>query len=280
MKKFNYFCPKSLKEIWELKEKYPDSWYIAGGTDLMVKIKNREIKPSTLISLRSIRELSEIKTGDVISIGSLTTISDLINHTKLASLFPILIQAAKMIGSPQIRNVATIGGNLCNCSPCADTALPLLVLEARAVLTNSKGSREVPLDEFFLGPAKSCLNQTEILTQIHIDKSSSNFQSTFLKKRRVRMDLAIASVAVFLEMKEKTCLQARIAAGAVAPIPLRLYQVEELFQNSKITSEMIKEAQKIAVNSISPITDVRSTDVYRREIIGVFIKQAIQELLG
>ena len=277
---FDYFKPKSLKEVWLLKKQFPDSRYIAGGTDLLVKIKNCEVEPKALVSLRAVPELSGISIGEISRIGAMTTITDLINHRGLKKLFPVLIQAAKMIGSPQIRNVGTVGGNLCNCSPCADTAVALLVLDAKVVLENSQGTREIFLKDFFVGPGKSCRAKDEILTEILLPKPADNSRAVFMKKRRVMMDLAIASLAVRLDMKGKSCQQAVMAAGSVAAVPLRLERVEKLFKNTLITGEIIDKAKEKAMSDISPITDVRSTDIYRREIIGIYLKRAVNKLLG
>ena len=269
-----------------MNKKFPGARYIAGGTDLMVQIKNRELQPSpsapALISLRSIPGLPGIQIGEKTRIGAMTTLTDLINHPDLGRIFPVLVQAARRIGSPQVRNVGTIGGNLCNCSPCADTALALLVLDARAVLKNPEGSREIPLNEFFIGPGESCLASGEVLTEILLDQPAPDVRAIFMKKGRVRMDLAIASVAVLLEMDSDTrkCKKARVAAGSAAPVPLRLKKVEELFENAVISEKMVEEAQKIAMSSVSPITDTRSTADYRREIIGIYIKRAVEKLSG
>lgn len=281
MNSYDYLKPQSLSEVWELNKRFPGARYIAGGTDLMVKIKKREVKPAALISLRSIPGLSGIDIGETIRIGAMTTIADLILHLELGLIFPVLTQAARRLGGPQIRNVATIGGNLCNCSPCADTALPLLVLEARVVLKRAEGTREVQLSEFFLGPGESCLLSGEILTDILIDKPTSKIKATFKKKGRVRMDLAVASLALLLEMEGNTrkCKKARLAAGSVAPVPLRLKKVEELFENAEISEEVLNKAQKTAESSISPITDIRSSADYRRNIVGVYLKRSVQELL-
>jgi carbon-monoxide dehydrogenase medium subunit len=279
MSNLDYFKPQSLEEVWDLDEKFPGSRYIAGGTDLMVKIKSRTIKPRAMISLRSISGLSGIEIGEKVRIGAMTTISDLNEHPELGRIFPVLVQAAKRIGSPQIRNVGTVGGNLCNCSPCADTALALLILDARVILRNSRGSREVALEEFFIGPGESCLCGGELMTEILLDKPAPNVRAIFMKKGRVKMDLAVASVGVLLEMDSDTCKKARFAAGSVAPVPLRLKKVEELFENAVISKEMLEEAKKIAMSSISPITDIRSTADYRREIVGVYVKRALEKLM-
>ena len=279
MSNFDYFKPQSLEEVWDLEKKFPGARYIAGGTDLMVKIKNRTIKPRTMISLRSVSGLSGIEIGDKVRIGAMTTITDLIEHPELGGIFPVLVQAAKRLGSPQIRNVGTVGGNLCNCSPCADTALALLLLDAGVILRNPRGSREIALEEFFIGPGESCLTGAELMTEILLEKPASHVRAIFMKKGRVKMDLAVASVGILLEMDGDVCKKARLAAGSVAPVPLRLKKIEELFANTVISKEIIQEAQEIAMNSISPITDIRSTAEYRREIVGVYVKRALEKLL-
>lgn len=279
MNRFKYYKPRSLDEVWELKEKIPGSLFIAGGTDVIVGIKNNELRPQALISLRSIPELDDIEVDGGARIGALATISDIIQNPELRKDYPVLVEAAKSLGSVQIRNVATIGGNLCNCSPCADMALPLLVMEAKVRLQTTKKSREIPLNEFFKGPGESCLSPHEILTDILLDPPHKNAKTSFVKKGRVKMDLAVASVAVLLEMESKTCRKARIAAGSVAPVPLRLLKIETMFEGATLTKKDVTEAQRLAEDNVVPITDVRSTEEYRRQITGVLVKRALERAL-
>ena len=279
MNRFKYYRPRSLDEVWELKEKIPGSLFIAGGTDVIVGIKNNELRPQALISLRSIPELDDIEVDGGARIGALATISDIIQNPELRKDYPVLVEAAKSLGSVQIRNVATIGGNLCNCSPCADMALPLLVMEAKVRLQTTKKSREIPLNEFFKGPGESCLSPHEILTDILLDPPHKNAKTSFMKKGRVKMDLAVASVAVLLEMESKTCRKARIAAGSVAPVPLRLLKIETMFEGATLTKKDVTEAQRLAEDNVVPITDVRSTEEYRRQITGVLVKRALERAL-
>lgn len=280
MRRFDYFKPKSLKEALQLKKTIPGAKYISGGTDLIVEIKNRELQPPALISLRSIPELATIEINGGARIGALATISDIIQHRELGHNYPVLIEAAKRLGSVQIRNVATVGGNLCNCSPSADMALPLLVLEAKVRLQAAKTSREIPLSEFFKGPGESCLSSDEILTDILLDPPSQNAKATFLKKGRVKMDLALASLALLLEIEGGRCRKARIAAGSVAPIPLRLSKVETLLEGGAISKDLVSKAQQLATKIVSPITDIRATEEYRRQIIGVYVKRGLEKVLG
>ena len=280
MRRFDYLRPKSLKEALQQKKTIAGAKFISGGTDLLVQIKNRELQPPALISLRSIPELATIEINGGARIGALATISDIIQHNELGLNYPVLVEAARRLGSVQIRNVATVGGNLCNCSPSADMALPLLVLEAKVRLRTAKARREIPLEEFFKGPGESCLSSDEILTDILLDPPHQKAKATFLKKGRVKMDLAIASLAVLLEMEGGRCRKARIAAGSVAPVPLRLYKVEALLEGSTVTEKLAAEAQRLATKIISPITDIRATEEYRRQIVGVYVKRGLEKILG
>ncbi|MFB0566669.1 MAG: xanthine dehydrogenase family protein subunit M [Candidatus Aminicenantaceae bacterium] len=280
MIRFKYHKPRSLDEACKLKEKLPDARFIAGGTDLMVNIRKGELRPPALVSLRSIPGLCKIEIDEVTSIGALSTISDLIQNQMLPDKFPVLVQAAKRLGSVQIRNVATIGGNLCNSSPCADMALPLLVLEAKVKLQADHQSRVIPLSEFFVGPGKTRLAANEIMTEIILESPQKKTKTIFLKKGRVKMDLAIASVSVLLEMDGKKCRKVRIAAGSVGPVPMRLYKVEAMLEGATLSKELLDEAQKLAAESVNPITDVRASEEYRRQIIGVFVKRGIEKILG
>lgn len=279
MIRYDYHKPSSLDEALALQGKIPGARFIAGGTDLMVNIKNGDERPPALISLRSIPELSGIEENGVMRIGAMTTISELIEHPTLGERFPVLVEAARRHSGPQIRNVATIGGNLCNCSPCADTATPLLVLDAKARIRNARESRDIPIDEFFKGPGETCLASGEIMTAILLDPPRKNAKSTFMKKGRVKTDLATASIAVLLEMDGNRCRMARIAAGSVAPVPLRLTEVEELLEGNVISEEILDKARKAAEGNVVPITDIRATEEYRRRIVGVYVRRAIEKLI-
>jgi carbon-monoxide dehydrogenase medium subunit len=280
VKRFDYFKPRSLEEALQLKETVPDARFIAGGTDLLVKIKDNEIQPSALISLRSIQELSGAEVNKGARIRAATTVSDLIQNAELCENCPLLIDAARQLGSLQIRNVATIGGNICNCSPAADTALPLLVLDAKVRLQSLRGSREMPLSEFFKGPGERCLNSEEIMTDILLEPSRPSAKAKFLKIGRVRMDLAIASIALLLEMEGQRCQSVRMAAGSVAPVPLRLSRVEELLEGQSLTRELIAEAGKAASEMVAPITDIRASKEYRRHVVGVLVERALEDAGG
>jgi carbon-monoxide dehydrogenase medium subunit len=244
----------------------------------MVRIKKKELKPHALISLRSIPDLSGVENGDVVRIGAMTTISGLLKNPKLDENYPMLIQAAKTLGSVQIRNVATIGGNLCNGSPAADMALPLLVLEAKVRLQSTQGNRDLTLEKFFRGPGQTSLSRDEIMTDILLELPEPNTKTIFLKNGRTRMDLAVASVAAMIQTEGNRCVKARVATGSVAPTPLRLFEVEALLGGATLSQDLLIEAQQLASRSVSPITDIRTTADYRRHLAGILVKRAIQKL--
>jgi carbon-monoxide dehydrogenase medium subunit len=267
-----------MEEAFRLKNSIPKSQYISGGTDLMVRIKKGEICPPALISLRSIPGLCGVEKGKKLRIGALTSIASLLKNHTLEEQYPALIQAAKELGNVQIRNVATIGGNLSNGSPAADMAPSLLVLHAKVRLQSSQKSREVPLEEFYRGPGETALLAEEIMTGILLERPEKNTKMTFLKKGRTKMDLAIASIAVLIRMEGNRCLNARIAAGSVAPTPVRLFEVEALLEGTTLSEKTLVDVQKLAAESVSPLTDIRATEAYRRHIVGVLVKRALQSL--
>ncbi len=279
MQSYSYDRPKTLTEVLALKATTPNSVFIAGGTDLLVQMWKRQVpKPAALISLRNIEELSAIEVGDRIRIGATAPLSDIMRHPAIVQWFPALVDSIRVLGSRQIRNVATMGGNLCNASPAADTAPPLLVHDAKVELQSETEKREVPVEAFFQGPGKPAIGPEEILTAIVLEPPPAEARTAFLRRGRVKMDLAIASVAVLLEMEAGTCRKARVAAGAVAPVPLRLTEVEKILEGRSLTDQILTQAQDAAMASVSPITDLRSTAEYRRDLVGVYVKRAVGRL--
>ena len=280
MKKFDYFQPETLKDAYSLMEKSnSSSRYIAGGTDLIASIKNRLIQPDALISLRRIEEISGIIQNKDLTLGSMTLLRDIERDTKISQNYPALTQAVKVLATPQIRNVATIGGNLCNSAPSADCAPPLLVMEAGLTLEGPGGRREVGVEDFFIGPGQTCMDNTEILTWIRVSPPMQNTGMAFLKLGRVSTDIAIVNAAACLTMEKNMCMKCRLAVGAVAPVPLRLKSVEKMIEGQEISPELLNKAEKMAEEEVKPITDVRSTSGYRRIISGVLIKRAIEEAI-
>ncbi|RKY14711.1 MAG: xanthine dehydrogenase family protein subunit M [Planctomycetota bacterium] len=279
MSHFDYHRPDSLGDALQLKQGLPDARWVAGGTDLLVKLKSGTASAGALISLRGLNELRGIDTsGGGAVIGALTPLSDVLAHPVVAERYPVLVRAIADIASPQIRNAATLGGNFCNASPCADTPPPLLVLEARVRIEGPAGAREVPADAFFLGPGQTCLGPDEILAAVVLDPPRPGAVGAFLKKGRVRVDIALVNVAVLVQLEGGSFAHVRVAAGAVAPTPLRLRAVEELLEGQRATPELLVRADALAAESVAPITDVRASAGYRRRITGVYVRRCLEQL--
>lgn len=279
---FDYLRPRSLEEAQEWKARNEGARYLAGGTDLLVRMKEGKERPPALVSLRRVPGLSGVSHNGFFRIGSATTIADCLADPALGARFPVLAQAMAAMGSVQIRNAATVGGNLCGASPCADTAPPLLVLGARLAVRRAASGREeeVPLEEFFLGPRQTRLGPHDLVTAVVLDPPSPEARAVFFKKTRVQMDLALASVAVLLELDGTTCRKARVAAGSVAPTPRRLEAVERVLTGQVLSREVVLRAAEVARESVAPICDVRAGDDYRRHVTGVFVSRAVEALLG
>ncbi len=281
MKRYAYYQPKSLDEAFGLMEKYEgEARYVAGGTDAMIRVNQKVWQPEALISLRWIEELYGIrKIGDSLKIGSMTLWREVEMDPLVALHLPALAEAASMVANPQIRNVATVGGNLCNAAPSADGAPPLMVMEAVLTIAGPDGARDVPILDFFKGPGQHCMGPVEVLTAITIPEMPMHAGTAFLKSGRVTQDIALANVAVCVQMEGRVCKKCRVSAGAVGPVPLRLGEVEAFAEGKEITPELLLEIQDKAAGEVTPITDVRSTEIYRRTVAGVMVKRAMEQAM-
>ncbi len=280
MRRFEYFQPRTVEEALEQKSRIKGiSKYIAGGTDVVVRLKQKLFHVDALVSLRGVRDLKGISINGTISIGALTTFREIEREGALKRAIPALHRSVSVIANPQIRNVATLGGNLCNAAPSADSAPPLLVYDAVAVLDGPEGTRSIELKDFFRGPGITALGSEELLKEIRIPRQEQKSRSAFIKMGRVSQDIAKVNVAALLVMEGDTCVKARLAAGAVAPVPLRLKACEEFLQGRKIDKDSLEESAWIASQEVRPITDVRSTEDYRRHVTGVLVKRAILEAM-
>ncbi|MBI4878759.1 MAG: xanthine dehydrogenase family protein subunit M [Planctomycetes bacterium] len=274
--KYEYHQPRTLEDAWRLLAEQPAARLIAGGTDLLVHLRKRVCPPpAALVSLRSIPELAEIQAGRTLRIGAMASVARLAAGPEIGAALPALAQAAQWLGSAQIRNVATIGGNIANASPAADLVPPLLVYEARAELRSAASRREVPLADFFRGPGETCLRPGEILTAVLVERPAPGARSGYLRKGRVRMDLALAGVAALVEQASGICSRARLAACAVARTPLRLRRAEAVLEGARLTPEAIEQAAAAAAAEVSPIDDVRTSAQYRRVLVQVLLRRLL-----
>ncbi len=289
MIKYEYHQPESLKEAFGLMERCKGrAMYIAGGTDLLVKIKHQAkclpgesfFTVDALISLRGIAALREIQYNGGLQLGASTPFRSIARASAVAQIYPALAEAVSVLANPQIRNVATVGGNICNASPCADSVLALIVLDAMLTVEGPGGIRQVPISDFFQGPGQTVLGKVEILTRIDIGKPRKGTVMKHLKTGRLTSDIAVVNTAAALEMDGRKCRKCRLAAGSVAPTPLRLKKTEAIIEGAEITPDLLKEVQQVASREVMPITDVRSTEEYRRQVAGVMVKRTISEALS
>ncbi len=253
---------------------------IAGGTDLLTRIEPDSAERVLVADIGDVDELAGLEiTGEGLRIGAATKLADLEGSELLRGALGVLAGAAARVGSPQIRNLATIGGNVCNASPAADTLPPLLILEARAEMVSPRGLRTVPLDEFFVGPGQTVMNKDELLAALLIPTPPKGAVAAYMKQSpRRAMDLAVVGVGVLLA-REGNGLQARIALGAVAPTPLRAVQAERLLEGAiELDGNVISQAAKLAAQEVAPISDVRASAEYRSEMVRALTERAVREL--
>lgn len=278
MNNYDYLVPTSIQEAISLHERYGEkSSYIAGGTDVMVKIKQKKIRPEALISLRGLKGLDYItyEKGEL-RIGSMVTHRMLEISPIIRGQFPILIDAVENIGSVQIRNVATIGGNIVNAVPSADGAIPLLTLGATVRTIGPEGERKIALENFFVGAGKTCLKSSEILSEFTIPELPDHTGAAYWKHtRRGAMELAMLGVGVLVSLADdmKTCSEVRIGLGVLAPTPMRAYGAEAFLKGKKLDEDNLKEAGNIAAEECKPRDSIRGKAWYRKDMVRLFVRK-------
>ena len=288
---FDYWAAPGLAEaLNELDLHGADAKVIAGGTDLVLNLKKKAILPRRVISLHNLNELDFVKSDDSpddsrVRIGALTKHADLAANPFLKQHLPILCEAVGLIGSWQIRNVGTIGGNICNASPAADSAPPLLVLNAQLLVASKSAEKKIPLASFFTGPGETALESGQILKEIVIELPRQRSAGCYLKlRRRKAVDVSLVGVAFQAETGSdgNTLARVGIALGGVAPTPVRAPEAEAILVGLTLDEALTKvsDCAKIAVKAASPIDDVRASASYRRTIVDVFVHQCAQKVLG
>jgi aerobic carbon-monoxide dehydrogenase medium subunit len=281
--RFQYLEPKNIKEAVSLLNKYDSqARVIAGGTDLMVKMKNKVLKPDYVIELEHISRLDYLKFTRKIGllIGALTKISSLEYSPLVKENYTILANAAGLLGSMAVRNLATLGGNICNAAPSAETAPALICLGAQARMVGPEGERIVPVEAFFTGPGKTVLGKGEILIEIQVPPPIPGAKSIYFKHSpRGAMDLAVVGIAVVASFTGEVITDIKIALGAVAPTPIRALKAEEVVKGKPLTEAMIKECAITAAAETCCISDVRASAGYRQEMVRVFTRRALETIV-
>ena len=277
----DYFEPKTVAEALGLLAKHGnEARIIAGGTDVMVDIKYKE-EPGCLINIKKIPGLTGInENGGSLRIGPLATIRDLETSAILRDKLPVLWEASHQFASLQVRNTATIGGNICRASPSGETLAPLLVLEAQAKTVFAEGEKDQPFSSFFKGPGKTSLGSSGLLTEIDVPYPPAASRGVYLKHAvRGAMDIAMVSVAVLLtpDAGKSSIQDVRIGLGAVAPTPVRATKTEALLRGKPLTASLLKEAGALAATEASPIDDQRSSAENRRWIVEALTRRGLEQ---
>jgi carbon-monoxide dehydrogenase medium subunit len=277
---FDYQRPSSFEEACRLMgQSGGRSRVLAGGTDLLVRIKRGRVRPEALISLREVSELSGISflPDRGATIGAMTTIETLESSKEILESFKAVAEAAGQIGSAQVRSRATIGGNLCNAERVADLAPSLIAYGAAASVSDGTNERTIPLEDFFAGPGETVLGVGELVRAIHVPTPPQPSFGTYLKASRPSFSPAMAGlgvVAVFAPDGESLS-ELRLVVGAAAPVPFRTRKAEELASGNKLEDGLIDEVSRTASDEAQPVSDLRCTEGYRRELIRAMVRRAL-----
>lgn len=279
MYKFDYVAPRSPEDaVAQLDARGPGGKLLAGGTDLLLQTKARLVKPSYVVDLSRLPELARLerRPGEGLWIGATVRMRTIQLSPLFQDGFRIVADGAKLVGSVQIRNLATVGGNLSNAAPSADVAPPLIAAGARAEILGPGGSRSVPLDEFFVGPRRTVLAPSEVLLGVAVPEPRANSGGQYLRHTpRKEMDIAVVGVGSSITLDGDLCIAARIALGAVAPTPIRATRAEAALQGHRLSIELIEHAARIAAEESRPITDVRGTAEFRRHLVQALARRTL-----
>ena len=275
MRRFEYFEPKTLGEAASLLARYAGrAQPLAGGTDLLVELKEQLRRADCVINIKKIPGIEGLSfdARQGLRIGALATAREVEISPVVLEKYASLAQAARELGSIQVRNRATIVGNVCRASPSADALPPLIADGAQVVIHGGNGKRQVALEDFFTGPGKTLLKPDELVIELRVPPPAPRTGKVYLKHgRRKAMELATVGVAVSLSEED-----IRIVLGAVAPTPIRARRAEELLRGKTLSDELIEKAAAAAVSEARPISNVRASAQYRREMVGVLTRRAIR----
>lgn len=282
LKPFKYHEPTSIEEVVQILSVYGDKASIlAGGVFLLYAMRLRKIEPRGLVNIQRIPDLDYIEADQAkgLRIGALTTLRSLEHSGAIQRDYLHIYEAVHQIGSIQVKNMGSVVGNLCVGTPASDIAPPLLVLGADLNITGSVSSRTQSLDTFFLDVNKTILQPDEIVTEIVLPSLPEAAAVSFQKLTRTKDDISKVNASVMMVVENNICSEAKIALGSVAPTPIRAKKAEEILKGEKLEEKIIVAAAEAAAEEAKPITDIRSTADYRKEMVTVLVKRAIKEAL-
>ncbi len=281
LKPFEYFEPKTVEEAVQILSMHGEkAKVLAGGIDLVPRMRQRKIRPEYVVSLQKIPGLDYIESnGTGLRIGALTTLSSIELSLVVQRDYMVLYEAIQAIASRQIKNMSTAVGNLCVATPASDVAPALSVLGSELRIASTAGERTIPIESLFVGVNQTSLQPGEIITEIMVPGSPAATGGAFLKLVRTLTDCAKVNVAVTVTITNNTCQEARVALGSVAPTLIRARKAEETLKGKQLDREVIEAAAQAAAEEAKPITDVRSTAEYRKEMTRVLVRRAIEKAL-
>jgi carbon-monoxide dehydrogenase medium subunit len=276
--------PASVEEcLRALAERGPDAKVVAGGTDLLPQLKNGMLRTGCVVDLSGVSALRQIARGNGsgLRIGAAVTARALERDPGVGAKYPAIAESGALVGSVQIRNLATLGGNLCNAAPSADMAPPLLALDAEAVIAGLEGTRRVPFASFFLGVRRTVLAPGELLVEIAVPDPGPHSGGNYVRHTpRRELDIAVVGVASQVTLSKGICAKARIALAAVAPTPVRAEAAERLLQGHPVTPDLIERAARAAVEAARPISDQRGSADFRRHLVQVLTRRTLTTALA
>ena len=282
MNNFEYFAPKTIREAVALVKAHPKGRVLAGGTDMLVRMKARGWEPDVLIDVKRISGMDELKFSRKagLSIGAGVTMRQIELSEVAHTYFPGLAQGASLVGSFQIRNLATVVGNICNAAPSADTAPGLITLGAKVRIAGPGGRRSMLVENIILGPGKTALKPGEFVTGIQVPMTGNRTGSAYVRHTpRGAMDIAMVGVGAAVTLAPRTgiCEDVKIVMGAVAPVPLRAKAAERLLKGEAPSDDLFEAAGKIAARESRPISDVRGSAEFRRQMVGVLTTRMVSD---
>jgi len=284
VRRFELVLPGSLDDCVKALARYgSEAKLLAGGTDLLPQMKNAMLKPAVVIDLSGVSRLRAIEpaNGQGLRIGAAVTARTLELDRAVRARFLSLAESGALVGSVQVRNLATLGGNLCNAAPSADMAPPLLALDAEAVITGPKGERRVPIGAFFTGVRRTVLAPDELLVELAMPAPGAHSGGNYLRHTpRRELDIAVVGVASQLTLANGVCTKVRIALAAVAPVPLRATAAEQALEGQAVTPERIARAADLAVEAARPISDQRGSADFRRHLVRVLTRRTLPPALA
>jgi len=275
---FEYFVPLSLEEALDLLYKYRDRKIkiLAGGTDLLVKMKTLGMPVDYLININEISEIKNVEINNGLKIGAAVCLSQIEKMEIVKEKYTALYEGIKSMAAIAIRNMATLGGNIGNASPAGDSIPPLIVYEAKLRIVSKKGERIIPVEDFITGVGETEIRSDELISQVIIPESSKNSGSAFSKKSRVKADIAKINLSIWVERDGDICRDCRIVLGSVFIKALRAHKAEEIIRGKVMNDNLIISVARQAAEEIKPIDDIRSTAEYRKDLARVMVEDTLR----